>query len=146
MADDKAQNEHPRPRGGDSDSGAKPSAETAKPKVGDSRPAPKIGDSRPAPQSADGAKTDGNGNQNRQSGGNPAGDGQPRKRRRRRGGRGRGRGGQGGQNQNGNQQQKQGGQRQGGRPTPVEAITSGEAVELDEKQLKRRRGRTRKGK
>lgn len=29
---------------------------------------------------------------------------------------------------------------------PVEAITSGEAVELDEKQLKRRRGRTRKGK
>ena len=144
MADDKAQNEHPRPRGGDSDSGAKPSAETAKPKVGDSRPAPKIGDSRPAPQSADGEKTDGNGNQNRQSGGNPAGDGQPRKRRRRRGGRGRGRGGQGGQNQNGNQQQKQGGQRQGGRPTPVEAITSGEAVELDEKQLKRRRGRTRK--
>ena len=80
MADDKAQNEQPRPRGGDSDSGAKPSAETAKPKVGDSRPAPKIGDSRPAPQSADGAKTDGNGNQNRQSGGNPAGDGQPRKR------------------------------------------------------------------
>jgi len=146
MADDKAQNEQPRPRGGDSDSGAKPSAETAKPKVGDSRPAPKIGDSRPAPQSADGAKTDGNGNQNRQSGGNPAGDGQPRKRRRRRGGRGRGRGGQGGQNQNANQQQKQSSQRQGGRPTPVEAITSGEAVELDEKQLKRRRGRTRKGK
>ena len=146
MADDKAQNEQPRPRGGDSDSGANPSAETAKPKVGDSRPAPKIGDSRPAPQSADGAKTDGNGNQNRQSGGNPAGDGQPRKRRRRRGGRGRGRGGQGGQNQNGNQQQKQGGQRQGGRPAPVEAITSGEAVELDVKQLKRRRGRTRKGK
>jgi len=146
MADDKAQNEQPRPRGGDSDSGAKPSAETAKPKVGDSRPAPKIGDSRPAPQSADGAKTDGNGNQNRQSGGNPAGDGQPRKRRRRRGGRGRGRGGQGGQNQNANQQQKQSSQRQGGRPTPVEAIPSGEAVELDEKQLKRRRGRTRKGK
>jgi len=146
MADDKAQNEQPRPRGGDSDSGAKPSAETAKPKVGDSRPAPKIGDSRPAPQSADGAKTDGNGNQNRQSGGNPAGDGQPRKRRRRRGGRGRGRGGQGGQNQNANQQQKQSSQRQGGRPTPVEASTSGGAVELDEKRLKRRRGRTRKGK
>ena len=155
MADDKAQNDQPRPRGGDSNSGAKASADSPKPKIGDSRPAPKIGDSRPAPQGGDGAKNGGNGNQNRQgggnqNGGNANGDGQPRKRRRRRGGRGRGRGGQGGggqggQNQNGNQQ-KQGGQRQGGRPAPVEAITSGEAVELDEKQLKRRRGRTRKGK
>ncbi len=168
MADEQAQNDQPRPRGGDSSSGAKASADTPKPRIGDSRPAPKIGDSRPAPQS-NGGNAGGGGGQNRQGGNqnrqggnnqrrdgstgggeNSAGDGQPRKRRRRRGGRGRGRGGQGGgqggQNQGGNQQQRQGGQRQGGRPTPVEAITSGEAVELDEKQLKRRRGRTRKGK
>ncbi|MEM9521498.1 MAG: Rne/Rng family ribonuclease [Actinomycetota bacterium] len=152
MADEQAQNEQPRPRGGEANQGASPPADTTRPKIGDSRPAPKIGDSRPAPTNA---------SQGSDNGGGQGGDGQPKKRRRRRGGRGRGRGGQGGgqnqngQNQNGNQQrqggqkqggQKQGGQKQGGRPTPVEAITSGEAVELDEKQLKRRRGRTRKGK
>jgi ribonuclease E len=160
MADEQAQNDQPRPRGGDSNSGAPSSADTPKPRIGDSRPAPQIGDSRPAPQGGNNGGGNGNGqnrqgkgggnNQNtNQNGGGNAGEGQPRKRRRRRGGRGRGRGGQGGQggqNQGGNQQQKQGGQRQGGRPAPVEAITSGEAVELDEKQLKRRRGRTRKGK
>lgn len=114
-----------------------------KPKIGDSRPAPKISDSRPASDSGDG---------NNQTKQNQGGDGQPRKRRRRRGGRGRGRGGQGGGGQGGNNQnqQKQGGQqRQGGarqKPVPVEAITSGGAVELDEKTLKGRRGRTRKGK
>ncbi len=121
-----------------------------KPKIGDSRPAPKIGDSRPAP-SGDGQKQGGQ-QQGGQQGQN--GDGQPKKRRRRRGGRGRGRGGQGGgQNQGGNnrggQGQNRGGQQgQGGRkpPTPVEAITNDDAVELDEKTLKHRRGRTRKGK
>lgn len=150
MADDKAQNDQPRPRGGDSTSGAKASADSSKPQIGDSRPAPKVGDSRPAPQGGgdspngqkrrDGAATNANDGAD-----TPGGGGQPRRRRRRRGGRGRGRGGQGGQGQNGNQQQKSGGNR-GERPVPVEAITSGEAVELDEKQLKRRRGRTRKGK
>jgi ribonuclease E len=135
------------------------------PKVGDSRPAPKIGDSRPAPDDGPNGRQNQGGQQNR---GGDGGDG-AKKRRRRRGGRGRGRGGQGGQggqqNQGGNQ--NQGGQRNnkqgqgggnrnqgqnrnqgGGRkaPTPVEAITNDDAVELDENTLKRRRGRTRKGK
>ena len=151
MADEQAQNDTPgRQSGGGADQGGSSSAES-KPQIGDSRPAPKIGDSRPAPQGNGGSGDQGN--QNRQNGGdgaqNQGGDGQPKKRRRRRGGRGRGRGGQGGggQNQNGQNQNNRGGQqRQGGRPTPVEAITSGDAVELDEKTLKRRRGRTRKGK
>ncbi|MEK9526376.1 MAG: hypothetical protein VWZ83_08200, partial [Acidimicrobiaceae bacterium] len=151
MADEQAQNDTPsRQSGGGAGQGGSPSAES-KPQIGDSRPAPKIGDSRPAPQ-GNGGNGD-QGNQNRQNGGdgaqNQGGDGQPKKRRRRRGGRGRGRGGQGGggQNQNGQNQNNRGGQqKQGGRPAPVEAITSGDAVELDEKTLKRRRGRTRKGK
>jgi len=151
MADEQAQNDTPgRQSGGGADQGGSSSAES-KPQIGDSRPAPKIGDSRPAPQGNGGSGDQGN--QIRQNGGdgaqNQGGDGQPKKRRRRRGGRGRGRGGQGGggQNQNGQNQNNRGGQqRQGGRPTPVEAITSGDAVELDEKTLKRRRGRTRKGK
>ncbi len=151
MADEQAPNDTPsRQSGGGAGQGGAPSAES-KPQIGDSRPAPKIGDSRPAPQ-GNGGNGD-QGNQNRQNGGdgaqNQGGDGQPKKRRRRRGGRGRGRGGQGGggQNQNGQNQNNRGGQqKQGGRPAPVEAITSGDAVELDEKTLKRRRGRTRKGK
>ncbi|MGB0996228.1 MAG: hypothetical protein ACPG2Z_11375, partial [Acidimicrobiales bacterium] len=151
MADEQAQNDTPsRQSGRGAGQGGSPSAES-KPQIGDSRPAPKIGDSRPAPQ-GNGGNGD-QGNQNRQNGGdgaqNQGGDGQPKKRRRRRGGRGRGRGGQGGggQNQNGQNQNNRGGQqKQGGRPAPVEAITSGDAVELDEKTLKRRRGRTRKGK
>ena len=115
------------------------------PRVGDSRPAPggqkapkpQIGDTRPAPPSG--------GDQGRSDGG------QPRKRRRRRGGRGRGRGGQGGQGGQGNQGRQQGqkgGQKKGKQanaPSPVEAVTSGAPVELDEKTLERRRGRTRKG-
>ena len=135
------------------------------PKIGDSRPGPKVGDSRPSPE-------EGLNEGNRQGGQQDQGDGEggdgPKKRRRRRGGRGRGRsgqggqGGQGGQNQGGqNQGQgRQGGQGGGNRgqgqnrnqgggrnvPTPIEAITNDEAVELDEKTLKRRRGRTRKGK
>ncbi|HAB58329.1 MAG: ribonuclease E/G [Acidimicrobiaceae bacterium] len=148
MADEQAQNDTPnRQSGGEAGQGGTSSAES-KPQIGDSRPAPKIGDSRPTPQ--------GNGDQNnpnRQNTGdgaeNQGGGGQPKKRRRRRGGRGRGRGGQGGGGQSQNlQSQNNGGgqQKQGGRPTPVEAITSGDAVELDEKTLKRRRGRTRKGK
>jgi ribonuclease E len=119
----------------------KPSAEAkasnSKPKIGDSRPAPTVGDSRPVPISGDGR------NQSNQK---PSGEGQQRKRRRRRGGRGRG----GGQRSAETNEQKQGGQqRQGGDrqvPAPVEAITSGEAVELDEMTMQRRRGRTRKGK
>ncbi|MEO0493653.1 MAG: Rne/Rng family ribonuclease [Actinomycetota bacterium] len=160
MADEQAQNDTSRRQGGGrADQGGSASAES-KPRIGDSRPAPQIGDSRPAPQGGDGGNAKQN-NQNRQDNGggqggqqDQGGDGQPRKRRRRRGGRGRGRGGQGGgqnqggqnQNQQGGQQRQGGGQKQGGRPAPVEAITSGDAIELDEKTLKRRRGRTRKGK
>ena len=139
------------------------------PKIGDSRPGPKVGDSRP---SLDEGQNEGKRQGGQQDQGE-GGDGS-KKRRRRRGGRGRGRGGQGGQNQgqdgqNQNQgrqggqnqnQGRQGGQGGGGRgqgqnrnqgggrnaPTPIEAITNDEAVELDENTLKRRRGRTRKGK
>ena len=125
MADEQAQTPKPAPEA---------KSPSDKPKIGDSRPAPQVGDSRPAPSSGR--------NQSNQSSG---GEGQPRKRRRRRGGRGRG-GGQRGANTNQQQggQQRQGGDRQ--TPTPVEAIMSGEAVELDERTLQRRRGRTRKGK
>jgi len=122
-------------------------------------PAPKIGDTRPAPTS------------DTESNAKEGGDSSARKRRRRRGGRGRGgsqtgqgqQKGQGGQgkgrqqDQGGpgkNRQQPEskhgGGGSRGGRsgkaPKPIEAITTGEAVELDEKTLKRRRGRTRNGK
>ena len=81
---------------------------------------PKIGDTRPAPPTPS-ASGDGG----RASEGGSAGGG--RRRRRRRGGGGRG-----------------GGQKQ--RPAAVvEAVTQDEPVELDEKSLKGRRGRTRKG-
>lgn len=154
MADEQAQTPQSSPEGKGSSSGGNAGGNTDKPKIGDSRPAPKIGDSRPAPDNGGGNNRQNNGGgQNGQQ--NQGSDGQPRKRRRRRGGRGRGRGGQGGgggqggNNQTQNQQKQGGQQRQGGgrqKPAPVEAITSGDAVELDEKTLKRRRGRTRKGK
>ena len=127
MADEQAQTPKPSPEA---------KSPSDKPKIGDSRPAPKVGDSRPAPSSGDSR------NQSNQK---PGGEGPSRKRRRRRGGRGRG----GGQRGTSTNQQQSGQQRQGGdrqTPTPVEAIMSGEAVELDERTLKRRRGRTRKGK
>ncbi|MEZ5243936.1 MAG: Rne/Rng family ribonuclease [Acidimicrobiales bacterium] len=141
--------------------GANPpsSGADSKPKIGDSRPAPQVGDSRPAPQ---GSASRASGQSQGEQGQN--GDGSAKKRRRRRGGRGRGRGGQGGGGQGGGQQgsqqggsdggrqgqrQNNGGQRQGRgggqRPTPVEAIIDDEAVELDEKTLETRRGRTRNG-
>ena len=77
---------------------------------------PKIGDTRPAPPSPDGSTGD------RGSEGRSATGG--RRRRRRRGGRG-------------------GAQKS--RSAVVEAVTYDEPVELDEKSLKGRRGRTRKG-
>ena len=115
-------------------SGGADGADTNKPRIGDSRPAPQIGDSRSSSASSEGG----------------SGAAGPKKRRRRRGGRGRGRGGQGGNQprQKQRQGQSQGGD-QGGRggdklPTPVETIID-DAVELDEKTLESRRGRTRKG-
>ncbi len=136
MADSRADND-PSTSANPPKAAETPAADN-KPKIGDSRPAPRVGDSRPSPQ--------GGGQQNQ-------GEGSPKKRRRRRGGRGRGRGGSGGgqgggqQNQGGGQQGQRGGQSRGGgqRPTPVEAIIADDAIELDEKTLESRRGRTRNG-
>ncbi len=164
MADQMADNPIPNKNNPSSDQRSGATAPETPPK---DRPtnSPKIGDSRPAPTVKSGDNA-----------GSGAGSGnQPnRKRRRRRGGRGRGgsggqggqggQAGQGGQRGQGGQGNKQGGKGQqnrdskgknskgkgGGRsgraPTPVKAITSGDAIELDEKSLKRRRGRTRNGK
>jgi ribonuclease E len=133
---DQAENQTPA-----SDQGAG-SPQADKPKIGDSRRAPQVGDSRPAPSGNSGGGGQGGSN----------GEGGPKKRRRRRGGRGRGRGGGGGQGDQGQNKQNRGGQKQGGqrgkggnRPTPVEAIIDDDAVELDEKTLEQRRGRTRNG-
>ena len=128
---------------------------------------PKIGDSMPAPPSAAGADTTKGAAGS--SGSDPAGTGPSKNRRRRRRGRGGGgggnsgasgggnpQGGQGGQQrQGGGQKGGQGGQqRQGGgqkgqrgqQPTPVEAVlVDDKPLELDEKTLKRRGGRSRKG-
>ena len=90
----------------------------SQPQTQPQRPArkPQIGDTRPAPAPAADKR--------------PASDGSSstpgRRRRRRRGGSGRG-----------------GGQK--AQPAVVEAVTTDEPVELDEKSLKGRRGRTRKG-
>jgi ribonuclease E len=94
---------------------------------------PQIGDTRPAPPSGGGPEPSDNGKN----------QGQGNRRRRRRGGRGRG----GGQGQGGGQGRGgQGGQKQKQQPKPVEAvIADDDPLELDEKTLKRRRGRRRKG-
>lgn len=112
---------------------------------------PRIGDSRPAPAAA---TTDGA----------AEGESVGPKRRRRRGGRGRGKGGgqQNGQQQSGQQQNGQqsgdgakngqqqgkgrGGRRKGEPVSPVEAtLVDDRPVELDEGNLKKRRGAERKG-
>jgi ribonuclease E len=110
---------------------------------------PQIGDTRPAPPGEDGGGGGGRGGGGSGGGQQKAeGQGSGNRRRRRRGGRGRGGGGGG---QQGGQGQRQQGQRQqgGGRQqvTPVQAVLTDDedAVELDEKSMKRRRGRRRKG-
>lgn len=122
-------------------SGESDPSTTVRPDAPAVRGAPKIGDSRPAPAGAGDEVSTAQGT-----------DSPARKRRRRRGGRGRG-GAQG--NQGKAQQQPSSnrkgddghrGGRSGRTPTPIKAITTGDAVELDEKALKRRRGRTRNGK
>ncbi len=135
--------------GAASGSPASPSEAGTGPRIGDTRPAPpssgegtkpRIGDTRPAPPSS------GEGNR------------QGRKRRRRRRGRGgsggrsgsdTGRSATSGENSSGRSGGRGGasGRKRGGdpRPAPVEAVTSDDPVELDAKTLKRRRGRTRKG-
>lgn len=88
---------------------------------------PKIGDSRPAP-AAESAPRD-------------EAEAKPKSNRRRRGGRGRS-GGSAGSGGGGT-----GAKAKAGRPAvqPVEATLTGEPIELDEKDLSRRRGRERKG-
>ena len=140
------------------------------PKVGDSRPSLDEGQNegkRQGGQQDQGEGGDGSKKRRRRRGGRGRGrggqggqnqgqDGQNQNQGRQ-GGQNQNQGRQGGQNQN---QGRQGGQSGGGRgqgqnrnqgggrnaPTPIEAITNDEAVELDENTLKRRRGRTRKGK
>ncbi len=113
---------------------------------------PKIGDTRPAPGGAPGGGGNRGGGDSNRSGG-ASGEGGKAKRRRR-GGRGRGQGGsgQGGQNRGGQKQgQTQGQKKQGGGGgrrkdvVPVEAVTPDGPVDLDEDDIKRRRGRRRKG-
>ncbi|MEL7157915.1 MAG: ribonuclease E/G, partial [Actinomycetota bacterium] len=122
---------------------------------------PKIGDSRPAPTPAGGDNPTNDKNNANTSG---SGSGQARRRRRRRSG-GKGGGGEGGQGARNNQgggNKRSGGQNQGGggggkqrsgqrrnrggqRTEPVGLILADNDVELDEDDLKNRRGRTRKG-
>jgi ribonuclease E len=121
--------------------------DTARPKIGDSRPAPAVAAS--AADAAEGTGTNGDGT--------PAA-----KRRRRRGGRGRGRGAGGGQGQGPGAEGQPAAQGQGGRGVQgngagrgsgarddvVRADTTFEdepALMLDDDVLERRRGRTRKG-
>ena len=129
------------------------SASSAKPRIGDSRPAPVESDASSGNQAGNGAERGsggGEGGRRRRGGGSGSGQqanqqrnqkgqtsdssstpGEGQKRRRRRGGRGRG----------GNQ----GGNNQGNGAQPVTALT-GDAVELDEETLALRKGRERKGK
>ena len=101
------------------------------PPKGNGRPStkPQIGDSRPAPKSPGGSDSS-KGDGGRSDGGGSGGDG---RRRRRRGSRGRG----------GGQQRGRG---SGASGSPVEAIEDTPSLELDEKTLRRRRGRERRGK
>ena len=91
-------------------------AEGDKPRIGDSRPAPASANSPQPTSGSRGPTRDGGNRSGSRSGG----------RRRRRGGRGSG--SSGGQKHN-----------------PVEALTTGEPVELDAETLAKRRGRARKG-
>ena len=149
-----------KPKIGDSRPAPQPSRA---PRIGDTRPSPSRdagGESRspatpgPKPQrqgggSAGSGSSGAGGNQQDPKGRTP-GEGGTKRRRRRRGGRGRGRGsaaeqtaiGQG--NKTGAPETRRGAKRGEKTHRPVESIVD-KAVELDEKTLKARRGRTRKG-
>ncbi len=129
---------------------------TSKPKIGDSRPAPaggaegggrdgsadKADTAKKKPntnaksnRSGQGGSNQGGGNTNRNDGGGgEAGSSASKRRRRRRRG-GKGGGGEGVNRSGGNN----------GGTRPVEQVVAGGPVELDESQLSRRRGRSRKG-
>jgi ribonuclease E len=111
------------------------------------RRAPKIGDTRPAPDAGPGVGDGPGGAAGPGGGGDGRGDGKagdPAKRRRRRGGRGRskGTGGSPGSPDRAPDRAPATGR---GRSQPVEAIMAGTAVELDDEEMERRRGRQRKG-
>ncbi len=95
---------------------------------------PKIGDRRPAPPAGSSTKSAGGERPAGESGG--GGGSRSGGRRRRRGGRGSGGRGSGGRPSGG---------RGGQQHKPVEALTTGDPVELDPETLARRRGRARKG-
>ncbi len=150
-----------KPKIGDSRPAPAPSRA---PRIGDTRPAPPSGgNAKPPGRGSGGSKTQdgrggGGGGSGRSGSSNQPskqqdsqsrtqGEGGSKRRRRKRGGRGRGRGSAPDQSSKdarnkGASQARQGrGQKS---PRPVESIVD-EAVELDEKTLKQRRGRTRKG-
>ncbi|MCU0311188.1 MAG: Rne/Rng family ribonuclease [Acidimicrobiales bacterium] len=104
-----------------------------RPKIGDSRPAPVVEPGSPGGQGGSGRSGGAGGGRARKGGAaedGSAGQGSKSGSRRRRGGRGKGSGG---------------GRPSGPAATPVEAILGGDAPELDEETLDRRRGRERKG-
>ena len=132
------------------DPAGKPSGRSGRERRPDQQPArkPKIGDTRPAPptpaDATGGRRSDGRGGDGRASDGR-GGDG--------RGGDGRGgdgRASEGGSATGGRRRRRRrgGGSRSGQKSRQaavVEAVTYDEPIELDEKSLKGRRGRTRKG-
>jgi len=104
------------------------SSATAKPKIGDTRPAPA--------KKADQANAE-------SSPSKPSGGSASRRRRRRRG---KGNSSSGGDKAKGQQQQRRNRQNKGTKHEPVSQILLDEEVSLDEMDLKGRRGRSRKGK
>ncbi|MFV0523244.1 MAG: Rne/Rng family ribonuclease [Acidimicrobiales bacterium] len=115
----------------------------AKPKIGDSRPAPKPaqqdGSGEQRSNSATKAKNGGEARAKEGGGGN-------RRRRRRRKPKGAGEDGGAGRARNAKPRPGRGGGRSGsGDDAPVSAVLSGDSIELDEADLKQRRGRSRKG-
>ncbi len=116
----------PRPQPGkQADSAGAPAGRSTRPRRPDQQPGrkPKIGDTRPAPPTP-AAATDGRKSEGRGSESGSATGGRRRRRRR------------GGGNRSGQKSRP---------PAVVEAVTYDDPVELDEKNLKGRRGRTRKG-
>jgi len=166
MADSKAEDTNAAASGNPSPK--ETAAPRSAPRIGDSRPAPDApgAESGPSEGGESASKkrrrrrggrgrggSGGQGNQSNQGKGNQGqgnqGQGQGGK-----GNQGQAKGGQGQGNRNKNRQQgskgNKGGGRRGGKqnnpPTPIEAFTGGDAIELDEQTMKRRRGRTRNGK
>ncbi|MFV0257774.1 MAG: Rne/Rng family ribonuclease [Acidimicrobiales bacterium] len=130
----------------------RPAAETA---ARGAQARPKIGDTRPAPNPAG---KDGSGDQRNNGGGKAGtkakgggenrakdGAGGNRRRRRRRKPKSGGDDSGAGRTRTAKSRSNRGGGRSSGDDAPVSAVLSGDSVELDEADLKQRRGRSRKG-